>query len=185
MNLKFTAYRYLQRVLITVFLLSGSAAMAGVTVERQTTFTDDNGGRAVTIAQGEFQRPGGEFNVNATFNDFQPDTDGPIINGEINAVSSVTGNPGLFVRKASRTTIFNGRVSLTNLPRGEQDVSLELVDLSITDQRERRRGLSGNRADRENQWSGNVIINGNSFEPQELPRPAREMIGHIIGILRH
>ncbi len=186
MNLKSTISRYQNIILMLTVLLSSSIVLAGVTVERQTTFTDDNGGQAVTIAQGEFERPGSEFNVRATFNGFQPDPNGPTLNGEIRATSSVSGSAGLFTRSASRTTVFNGEIDLTKLPRGEQDVLLELVDLTITDQRQDRRQASNrNRANGENEWSGTVIINGETFSPHQLPRPAREMIGHIIGILRH
>ena len=184
LKLTLTRYRAMAGVLLTALLCS-TTAMAGVTVERQTTFTDDNGGRAVTIGQGEFERPGSEFTVSATFTDFQPDNDGPRINGQLGAVSTVSGVQGLFVRRASRTTVFNGEVNLSNLPRSEEDVLLEVVDLSITDEGQQRQGRNRNRNAGQDKWSGEVIINGERFTPEELPRPARELLRHLIGILRH
>lgn len=175
-----------QRTIAGLFILMCCfSANAGVTVERQTTLTDDNGGQAVTIGRGEFERPGSEFNISSTFTDFQPDSNGPMINGQIQAVSSVDGDTGIFTRRVSRTTVFNGEINLTNLPRGESDVVLELVDLSVVDQRARRQGFDGDEQDGQGRWSGTVIINGNRFTPQQLPRPARELMRHIIGILRH
>lgn len=172
---------------VLALLIFAPLGFAGVTVERQTTLTDDNGGKAVTIGQGEFERPGSEFNVSATFTNFQPESDAPKINGQISAVSSVAGDTGIFTRRVSRTTVFNGEINLTNLPRGEDDVVLEFVDLSVVDQRARNQNNQGFGQNNGNQgkWSGTVVINGNIFTPQELPQPARELMRHIIGILRH
>lgn len=171
--------------LLLGILLSG-VAIAGVTVERQTTLTDDNGGQVVTIGTGEFERPGSEFNITATFSDFQPRQNGPMINGQLRALSSVAGGGGAFTRRAARTTVINGEVNLTDLPRGDEDVALQLIDLTVADQQQGpRRGFRRGAEQGDGSWSGTVIINGNEFTPQELPRPARELLRHILGILRH
>lgn len=181
--------KLLVMISMLILLMFAQQTIAGVTVERQTTLTDDNGGKAVTIGQGEFERPGSEFNVSATFTNFQPEADGPMINGQIRAVSSVAGDTGIFTRRVSRTTVFNGEINLTKLPRNEADVVMELVDLSVVDGRARQqndRGFgAGGQAGNQGKWSGTIVINGNVFTPQQLPRPARELMRHIIGILRH
>ncbi len=191
MNLKSTVSDNRRAGWLKVIILSATvlglstAASAGVTVERQTTLTDEQGGQAVTIGQGQFEQPGSEFNINATFTSFQPRDNGPIINGQLSALSSVAGQAGAFARQASRTTVFNGEVTLTNLPRGESDVVMVLQDLSVVDQQRGRRGFGQSAGAGQGEWSGQVIINGNAFTPQDLPRPARELMRHIIGILRH
>lgn len=196
MKFNITLYQSL-RTMIFAGLLAGSNVMAGVSVERQTTFTDDSGGSALTIGRGQFDQPGSEFSVTANFSNFQPRTDGHTINGELSAESNIDEGNGFLSRGAARTTIFNGDLNISNLPNGDEDVQLQIVDLQVNDRSAARRGPPPGRGGRQgrqnrrgggqggNSWTGTVIVNGETFAPDELPRKVKETIRRLMGFLRH
>lgn len=180
-------------------LLLVTGLSAAVTVERNTTFTDERGGTAVTTGQGEFREPGSEFSVTAVFTDFMPREDGHSVSGQLSTVSAVSGSDqGLLSEGAVRTTTINGAVTITS--NAGEVVDLELVEVKIADARHRRpergrarlrsRGRAEGRrlvdSDRGNaNWEGTITINGEAMAPEEAPPKIKGALKRLLGLMRH
>ena len=204
-NLKLSS---IKAPLAATLLLLTSNLLAGVSVERTSTFTDDNGGTAVTIGEGQFREPGGEFDVTAVFTNFMPREEGHSVTGQLNTVSSVNANDqGLLSTGAIRSTVINGTLTFTSA--AGETVNVELEDVAVVDSRGRghvrgrNRGAerAGNpvrhrhrdrnrvRAERpegeRGEWDGTIIVNGETMSSEQVPPKVKGAVIRLLGLMRH
>jgi len=158
-------------LMVSVGLLIGSLALpaqAGLLVTRDATVTDDSGGSLVFATSASHEAEGSNSLTSATFSDFQPKADGAVIDGDVVRTR---------IRNASEMeSTFDGSLQIVPGQGGaaaaERDQPGQL-DLTL-------QGVTIARAGGGPQLSGTVIVNGETFDAAELPRPIARAVHWVL-----
>lgn len=135
-------------------LAAGSAA-ASLDIERNVSIRDDGGGTLTLVTTGTRDAVGGNSITTATFTDFQPRSDGRIIDGEI-------------VRERERTadeaeTVYHGVLEIRVPAQASEPAVLNTIAFE---------NLTVTRSGEGPELSGQIIYNGKARDAADLPRGA-------------
>ena len=154
-------------MMLLALSLFAAPALAAVDVQRDVTMTDANGGTLTLTTSGRLEVGGSESETTATFTDFQPDTDGRKVNGEM-------------VRNRYRETdavitTFDGMIESEVV---DADGNVSINTLLIEDLQVRRDGEGP-------EFSGQVTWNGEAVDAAELPPRARYVLRRALRFFKN
>jgi len=151
------AITYVLYAALIVFAQSASALV----VERVTSVADDSGGSLSISSTSNAFSDGGSTETSLVASSFSPRGEGSI-SGELNRVRNRSAE--------NLSSVYNGDFSIAGTDADGNPVSIDasLLDLGVV-----REGAGPS-------FSGTVIINGNSFAANEMPEPARRVVGRAL-----
>jgi hypothetical protein len=141
-------------------LLLSPAAQA-VQIDSVTTVSDEQGGTVIISTQGESYADAGSSQSQLLASSFSP-------RGEASTNAELTRSRSRGA--AEMTTVYNGTATIESTSQTGEPISveIELVNVSV------------NREGDGPEFSGAVIINGQSFDAAELPERARTVVGRLL-----
>ena len=159
----------IQKAAIAIFLLSLACAQAfaAVTIERDVSVTDDQGGSMQLTTTGQANAAGSDSVTTAIFDNFQGVQNNRSINGE------VTRNRSRGEGEAE--TRYSGILEISSSTGPDGPITLNVLEFD---------SLVVNRSGEGPQLSGLIIFNGETLDAAELSEPQLRLLRRTLRFFR-
>lgn len=153
-------------LLLIALLFATAQAAASVSVDRDVTMTDADGGTLVLITDGRIDIASSESLTTATFTDFSGVSGARSTDGQVRR-DRTRGNGALATR-------YDGSLSFTGVAEANPARRFEIAFENLVVVRD------GSGAE----LSGRLLVNGDELDAADLPRAARRLLARTLRFFR-